>query len=371
MGQVPELPALAIRLFNARRAVGRSGTCPTASPEFWYAGSGAPASANATIPNEPELFMDARDNREAGRISDVVAASLDDNLTTGDLARRAFQSRTQFHRVFRALIEETPAAMRRRLLLERAAWHLGRTDSAVTEIALDARYGSLEAFSRAFRKAFGVSPSLYRRMGATAFRLQSASGIHLLAPGSPQKGALEMDLFDRFAGYDSWHTRHLLQHARQLTDEQLDRKIDAGLKLVPWEDPQASLRQLLDRVVQTKEVWTAALTGGPMPDVSSQPGPETTPARLLDRFERADAAFERVMAGVRQHAGWDDTFVDALCEPPETFTFGGMFAHVVTYNSYRRLMAASQMRQFGVEGVGFGDPIEYERSVSQPALTPK
>lgn len=311
--------------------------------------------------------MDARGHREAGRITGVVAASLDADLSTGELARRAFQSRTQFHRVFRALIEETPAAMRRRLLLERAAWQLGRTEGAVTDVALDAQYGSLEAFSRAFRKAFGVSPSMYRRIGATAFRLQSASGIHFLAPGSTQKGALEMDLFDRFAGYDSWHTRHLLEHARQLTDEQLDRKIDFGLRLVPWEGPQASLRQLLDRVVQTKEVWTAALTGGPMPDVSREPGLETTPAVLLERFQRADASFQGVMADVREHGGWDDTFVDALCEPPEAFTFGGMFAHVVTYNSYRRLTAASLMRQFGIEDVGFGDPIEYERSVSQPA----
>lgn len=92
---------------------------------------------------------------------------------------------------------------------------------------------------------------------------------------------------------------------------------------------------------------------------------------LLERFERADAAFERVLAHVRDHGGWDATFVDALCEPPETFTFGGMFAHVVTYNSYRRLMAASLMRQFGIEDVGFGDPIEYERSVSQAVTAPK
>ena len=28
--------------------------------------------------------------------------------------------------------------------------------------------------------------------------------------------------------------------------------------------------------------------------------------------------------------GWDDTFVNALCDPPETFTFGGVFAHIMT-----------------------------------------
>ena len=44
-----------------------------------------------------------------------------------DLARHAYRSRTQFYRVFWAMIEETPVALRRRLLLERAAWQLSRT----------------------------------------------------------------------------------------------------------------------------------------------------------------------------------------------------------------------------------------------------
>ena len=176
-----------------------------------------------------------------------------------------------------------------------------------------------------------------------------------------------MDLYDRFAGYDSWHTRHLLESARRLTAEQLDRKFDSGLKLVPWEAPQASLRQLLDRVVQTKEVWTAALTGGPMPDVSRQPGPETTPAALLERFERADTAFEGILAGVRKRSGWDDTFVDSLCEPPETFTFGGMFAHVITFNAYRRLAALDAFNRLGASMHGTGCPSEYEASVAARA----
>src|SRR6266704_1094247 len=72
------------------------------------------------------------------------------------------------------MIEETPVAMRRRLLLDRAAWQLSRTQLSVTDISLHANYGSLEAFTRAFRKALRVSPSLYRRMGATYTHLHSA-----------------------------------------------------------------------------------------------------------------------------------------------------------------------------------------------------
>ena len=69
--------------------------------------------------------VDGRDT--AGRLTGIVARSLDTRAKTQDLARLAYQSRTQFHRLFRTVIEETPAAMRRRLLLERAAYQLGHT----------------------------------------------------------------------------------------------------------------------------------------------------------------------------------------------------------------------------------------------------
>src|ERR1041385_7493454 len=121
------------------------------------------------------------------RLYAIVANSLDTQAKTQDLARQAYQSRTQFHRLFRTLVEETPAAMRRRLLLERAAYHLGHTAMSVTEVALDANYNSLEAFTRAFRRAFRISPSIYRRMRDQHFHLPTFNKIHFLAPGSLTK----------------------------------------------------------------------------------------------------------------------------------------------------------------------------------------
>src|ERR1700733_14734525 len=152
----------------------------------------------------------------ADRLSAIVASSLDTQVNTQDLARQAYQSRTQFHKLFRAMVEESPAAMRRRLLLERAAYQLGHTGVSVTDVALDANYGSLEAFTRAFRRAFRISPSIYRRMRDPHFHLPACNKIHFFAPGSSTsgsstKGGRDMDLFDRFAGNDSWHTRRLLQ----------------------------------------------------------------------------------------------------------------------------------------------------------------
>ena len=173
-----------------------------------------------------------------------------------------------------------------------------------------------------------------------------------------------MDLFDRFAGADSWHTRRLLEHAGTLSEEQLDRPLNSAVAVFGWCDPDKNLREMLERIVQTKEVWTAALTGRDLPGLEGTPAEERTPQALLARFERADAEFNRFLTDVRNRGAWDDTFVDALCEPAETFTFGGMFAHVITFNTYRRLTALDALRRLGVNVEGFGCPTEYETSVA-------
>jgi AraC family transcriptional regulator len=296
-----------------------------------------------------------------GRLSTIVANSLDVQARTQDLARQAYQSRTQFHRLFRTVVEETPGAMRRRLLLERAAYQLAHTGKSVTDIALDANYGSLEAFTRAFRKAFRTSPSLYRRMRVPHFHLPACNQIHFLAPGSPTRGG-DMDLFDRFAGNDSWHTKRLLEYANTLTEEQLDRPLPTVVELLPWRESNKTLRQLLENIIFTKEVWTAALSGSNTD--MNPPKSQRSPKAMLQRLEKTDAELHRILSDVRNRSAWDDTFVDALCEPAETFTFGGVFAHIMTFNAHRRLMALDALRQLGVQTEGFGDPMEYEESVA-------
>jgi len=294
-----------------------------------------------------------------------VVDSLDEERDAGGLARHAYRSRTQFFRVFRAMIEETPVAMRRRLLLERAAWQLSRTAVSVTDAGLNANYGSLEAFTRAFRKAFGVSPSLYRRMGATFTHLHAANGIHYAGTDDTKGMSGIMDLFDIFSGQESWHTRRLLDVAKTLNDAQLDRPLHNQIHVFPWGAPDQSLRQLLDRMVQTKEAWAAALTGASAPLFDNAPAEERTPAAMLSRMEKADAAFNGVLTDVRNRGAWLDTFVDALCEPPEKFTFGGMFAHVITFNAYRRMVAIDILRGMGVKVEGVGCPMEYVENLAK------
>src|SRR6185295_6697469 len=98
--------------------------------------------------------------------------------------------------------------------------------------------------------------------------LPAPNGIHFHAQGSTSKGAGDMDLYDRFSGNDSWHTRKLLEYAVKLTDEQLDRPLDAVVEILPWRETTKTLRQVLENIIFTKEVWAAALAGHDMPNIN-------------------------------------------------------------------------------------------------------
>jgi AraC family transcriptional regulator len=91
-----------------------------------------------------------------------IQEHLDEELPLDRLARVAHFSRFHFHRVFKALVGEAVREYVRRLRLESAAVALKTTGCGVLEIALDDGYGTHEAFTRAFRQQFGVSPSEFR-----------------------------------------------------------------------------------------------------------------------------------------------------------------------------------------------------------------
>ena len=55
----------------------------------------------------------------------------------------------------------------------------------------------------------------------------------------------------------------------------------------------------------------------------------------------------------------DETFVDAVCEPPEVFTYGGMLAHVLTFAAHRRTLAIGALHSAGITDLGAGDPMRW------------
>ena len=95
-----------------------------------------------------------------------ILDTLDEALDLAALARGAALSPFHFHRIFRGMMGETPLEMHRRLRLERAAWQLLGRDAGVTTVAFEAGYETHEAFTRAFRAAYGTSPSAFRQGAA-------------------------------------------------------------------------------------------------------------------------------------------------------------------------------------------------------------
>lgn len=103
--------------------------------------------------------------RRIARVIDFIFDHLDDELTTEKLAEIACFSPHHWHRIYRSVTGETAADAVRRLRLLRAANDLAKTDAGIERIAARAGYGSVAAFSRAFRADYGVPPATYRTSG--------------------------------------------------------------------------------------------------------------------------------------------------------------------------------------------------------------
>ena len=199
---------------------------------------------------------------------DLVLGSIDEPGANGRaLALRANFSRDHLDRLLNAATGETPAALRRRLLLERAAWQLRNGAATPSEAAATAGYGSLAAFSRAFARAYGAPPSEF----AGAPELDAPNGIHfhppagLLIPGTREPVA-RRDLTDRMVSHHLARVRELLELAATLPAEALERPLRPGFEATWFEGEEPSAAVMAERLVFTIEIWNAAMTGDPVPE---------------------------------------------------------------------------------------------------------
>jgi hypothetical protein len=168
-----------------------------------------------------------------------------------------------------------------------------------------------------------------------------------------------MDLSDRLLQHDYWHTSRLLEQAAPLSDEQLDRAVKPGLVVHAFEGPEPDLRTMLDRLVFTREVWTAAMAGT---DFSTER--DRSVSGLRARLEKVEPVFSSLVRRIRDHNQWDDAFVDALCSPPVSFTFGSVIGHILTAAAIRRHFVVEALRELGVSDVETRDVIEWERLIA-------
>ncbi len=101
--------------------------------------------------------------RRMHRVLEHIDRHLDGPLDLDALAGVANFSAFHFHRVFSAWMGETLGEYLRRRRLEIAALRLvSQPETPVLRVALSVGFGSAEAFSRAFKTRFGLSPSAWR-----------------------------------------------------------------------------------------------------------------------------------------------------------------------------------------------------------------
>ena len=189
---------------------------------------------------------------------DVLAEALDDHeVTSEDLAARLYLSRFHLDRIVASVAGESPSRFRRRILLERSAYRLLTTRRTILDVAVEAGYGSHEAFTRAFTRAYGVGPGQWRTR-PTSIQIEAPSDVHFHPPGSlrlpAEKKVTPMDLLTRMVEHHIWLTSEMVRCSEQLSDAQLDEPIELNV-----DDDHQTIRSLLSRLVGQMGMWNAAM----------------------------------------------------------------------------------------------------------------
>jgi AraC family transcriptional regulator len=277
----------------------------------------------------------------------VLTEALDDHTLSGDdLAARVHLSRFHLDRVIAAIAGEPPATLRRRVLLERAAYRLDTSDRSVLDVAVEAGYASHEAFTRAFARAYGVSPKEWRRH-PTAVRLPAPNDVHFHPPGWLQLPARskegDMELVMTMFDHHVWAVGKMIDLAGGLSDPQLDTPIVLSVEGV---DDDPTIRSLLSRLVGQMAMWNASMESRPYDWDVERNEPLTS---MRERLDLEGERFKQRAAELVEDGRLDETFVNATCDPPETFSFGGVLAHVLTFAAHRRTLVTGALISAGVD----------------------
>jgi hypothetical protein len=164
-----------------------------------------------------------------------------------------------------------------------------------------------------------------------------------------------MDLLTKMVEHHIWLTGEMVRLAERLTDDQLDQEIELDV-----DDDTQTIRSLLSRLIGQMGMWNAAVATRDYDwSVEEHESLASMRRRLATEGPTYLSHVREVVAGDRL----DDTFVDALCEPAEVFTYGGMIAHVLTFAAHRRTLVCGALIEAGIGDLGDGDPMRWVATV--------
>lgn len=109
----------------------------------------------------------------------------------------------------------------------------------------------------------------------------------------------------------------------------------------PWEPDDLTLSDVVARNCGFGEPWIHQLDGEPE---SKHDGTIESLRALLEENHRR---FTNLVRKVEKEGSWDLTFVDAECDPPEVFSYGGIVNMQIVYTSHERVILEQHLRRIG------------------------
>lgn len=98
---------------------------------------------------------------------EYIENNLDKKIELKDLADRVFLSKYHFHRIFHAVVGKPVAEYIRKRRLLKSADKLLNTNNKIVNIAFKYQFNSQEAFTKAFKRLYGMPPREFRKSRVT------------------------------------------------------------------------------------------------------------------------------------------------------------------------------------------------------------
>lgn len=95
---------------------------------------------------------------------DLMAANIDEPLSTDDLAQHVAISRRQLERLFRKYLDSVPSRYYQQMRLEHARELVRESPLSLSQIALETGFKTSAHFSTAYRNLYGLTPSEERSL---------------------------------------------------------------------------------------------------------------------------------------------------------------------------------------------------------------
>ena len=174
------------------------------------------------------------------RAIDSIVRDLAQPLSLHAVSQASGFSPYHFHRVFKAIVGETPNQFVKRLRLERALYLMSHSPRwSLTEVALHCGFSSSSDFSRSFKLHFGQAP---RRFDLQAFRVERRADFERLL--SAQYAPLRPQVRDLGANPDGFEARlrdlpaRTVAYLRVFDPYREGATLAACERLLAWAEPR-------------------------------------------------------------------------------------------------------------------------------------